>query len=84
MFSYRIPHQLLCRLEEWAIFNFLVILRLFFRFCHICVILLLLSEMNRVNVNVNVNLYCAKGMVHLKFVSELALILDLLHKKALC
>ena len=40
------PHQLLCRLAKCAIFYFFDIVKLQFRFCHICVNLLLLSEIN--------------------------------------
>ena len=44
------PHQLLCRLGKCIIFYFFSIVKLQFRFCHICVILLLLLERNCVYV----------------------------------
>ena len=40
------PHQLLCRLTKCVTFYIFSILKLQFHFCHICVILLLLSEIN--------------------------------------
>ena len=52
LISYRMPHQLLCRLAECVIFNFYSTVKLQFHFCHICVILLLLSEINCVYVYV--------------------------------
>ena len=57
LISYRMPHQLLCRLAECVIFNFYSTVKLQFPFfhkvtVHICVILLLLSEINCVYVYV--------------------------------
>ena len=46
------PLQLLCRLAKCIIFYFFSILKLQFHFCHICVILLLLSEINCIYVYV--------------------------------
>ena len=54
LFSHRMPLQLLCRLAKCIIFYFFSILKLQFHFCHICVILLLLSEINCVYVYVYV------------------------------
>ena len=50
LFSHRMPLQLLCRWAKCIIFYFFSILKLQYYFCHICVILLLLSEINCVYV----------------------------------
>ena len=46
LFTYRMPHQLLYRLARYAKLAFLIV-KVYFQFCHICVILSLLSEIDR-------------------------------------